>query len=55
MIALVLALDARGAGGRYIKLMGPLLQPEAHENQTAMDLVELTDEFLRGPGQGGCR
>jgi len=35
--------------------MGLVLRPDADESQIAMDLVELTDEFLRGVGRAGCR
>jgi len=61
MNASVSSLDARSADGRYIMLMGPLLQPDRHENKTSLDRAELTDKFpsarisgrrpvSRGPG-----
>jgi hypothetical protein len=41
-------LDARGADGPYIKLIGPcsLLQPEMREKQASLKPVDVTDEFL---------
>ena len=47
----VSSLDERGGDGRYIKLMGPLLQPDVDEKQTSLNRIELTDEFLQGVGR----
>jgi hypothetical protein len=47
----VSSLDARGADGRYIKLIGPLLQPDVDEKQTSLNRIELTGEFPQGVGR----
>jgi hypothetical protein len=46
--ASILKLDAHRANGRYMKLFGPMLQPDIEEKETSLDQVEVADEFLQG-------
>jgi hypothetical protein len=49
----ILCLDARAGDARYILLIGPLLQPEIHENPNWFEPVEVAELLIQGMRLGG--